>query len=134
MISDVRGETYEQKLANAGLMSLKERRQRGDMIEVFKTMRGFNRVEKREWFEIREEEEVRATRSNTTVTDGVERRRPDVLFKTRANKEIRRNFFTLRVVQPWNEIPDEIKNQKSINSFKNSYDRWKKEQKEQQLR
>ena len=115
-------------------MTLEERQERGDMIEVFKTMRGFNRVEKREWFEIREEEEMRATRSNTTVTDGVERRRPDVLFKTRANKEIRRNFFTIRVVQPWNDIPDEIKNQKSINAFKNSYDRWKKEQREQQTR
>ena len=131
MVSDVRGETYEEKLADAGLLSLKERRQRGDMIEVFKTMRGFNKVERREWFVIREEEEVRATRSNTTVTDGVERRRPDVLFQTRAKKEIRKNFFTMRVVQPWNEIPDEIKNQKSVNAFKNSYDRWKKEQREQ---
>ena len=75
--------------------------------------------------------DVRPTRSNTTVTDGIQQRRPDVLFKARAKKEIRKNFFTLRVVRPWNDIPDEVKNQKSINSFKNAYDRWKKEQQTQ---
>ncbi len=132
MLSDVNGETYEEKLAEAGLTSLADRRRRGDMIEVFKIMKGLIKIEKSDWFELREDVEVRPTRSNTTVTDGVQSRRPDVLFKTRAKKEIRKNFFTLRVVQHWNEIPDEIKNQKTVNAFKNAYDRWRKEEERQQ--
>ena len=31
-------DSYEEKLAEAGLTTLSERRRRGDMIEVFKTM------------------------------------------------------------------------------------------------
>ena len=44
MMSDVKGKTYEQKLKDAGLMLLKERRIRGDMIETFKTIKRMNKV------------------------------------------------------------------------------------------
>ena len=118
-------------MADAGLTSLAERRNRGDMIEVFKIMRGMTKVKKNEWFELREDVDIRPTRLNTTVTDGVLQRRPDVLFKARAKKGIRKNWFTLRVVRPWNDIPDEVKNQKSVNAFKNAYDRWKEEERQQ---
>ena len=50
MISDKRGVSYEQQLESVGLMSLVERRERGDMIETFRTMKGFNRVDKSQWF------------------------------------------------------------------------------------
>ena len=49
IISDVRGATYEEKLKDAGLTTLKERRTRGDLIETFKTMKGFNRVDRQKW-------------------------------------------------------------------------------------
>ena len=48
MISNKRGNTYEERLENVGLTTLTERRARGDMIEVFRTMRGFNEVDKNE--------------------------------------------------------------------------------------
>ena len=41
-----------------------------------------------------------------------------------SQKEIRRNFFMVRVVDRWNELPEEIKGAKSLNSFKNQLDRW----------
>ena len=37
MISDKRGNTYEERLKNIGLTTLTERRERGDAIETFKT-------------------------------------------------------------------------------------------------
>ena len=40
------------------------------MIEVYKTLRGMNRVEKGEWFDIRSGEEARPTRTNTVVEEG----------------------------------------------------------------
>ena len=44
----------------------------------------------------------------------------------RARLEIRRNFFTIRAANEWNNIPDEVKKLISVNSFKNGYDRWVK--------
>ena len=38
MVSNFCGKTYEEKLKEAGMISLQERRQRGDMIQVFKIM------------------------------------------------------------------------------------------------
>ena len=41
-----------------------------------------------------------------------------------ARLEIRRNFYNVRVVKNWNEIPDWVKEKKSVNAFKNAYDKW----------
>ena len=49
-----------------------------------------------------------------------------MLEAERAKLEVRRNFFTVRAVKPWNELPDATKKQSTINGFKNSYDTWKK--------
>ena len=46
MMTDVRGDTYEERLKDAGLEKLIERRKRGDMIETFKVIKGINKVEK----------------------------------------------------------------------------------------
>ena len=119
-LSDVRGETHEDRLRDAGLTTLKERRKRGDAIEVFKTLKGVNKVQKGEWFsEIGEE--ARPTRSNTEVVEGEEVRRELVLVVERANLEIQRNFFNLRAARTWNELPDIAKKQTTVNAFKNAY-------------
>ena len=125
-LSDCRGENYEEKVRKAGLTTLKERRRRGDMIEVYKTLRGMNRVEKKDWFDIRSGEEARPTRTNTVVEEGGERRRTETLYKPSANGEIRDNFFTVRVVRGWNELPEAVKEKKSLDSFKTAYDQWTK--------
>ena len=128
MLSDVKGETYEEKLIDAGLTTLKERRIRGDLIETFKTLKGFNNIEKRAWFAIVEDNQARPnTRANTEVTmEGRQERKLDVLEVQRSRLEIRRNFFTVRVVKQWNELPESVKSSRSINAFKNAYDSWKK--------
>ena len=43
----------------------------------------------------------------------------------RANLEIRRNFFTIRAANTWNLVPDRVKGQKTVNAFKDAYDKWK---------
>ena len=64
MLSDIKGETYEEKLKDAGLTTLTSRRERGDAIEMFKNLIGYNRVTKEKWFTL-ESDEARPTRSNT---------------------------------------------------------------------
>ena len=123
MTSDVRGTTYEDKLKDAGLTTLEKRRERGDAIEAFKTIKGFNRVKKENWFKF-EADDARPTRSNTTVTDEGEKRRKNVMKGESARLEIRRNFFNCRVVKNWNEIPEWVKEKESVNAFKNAYDKW----------
>ena len=43
-----------------------------------------------------------------------------------ARLEVRRNFFTVRVCDPWNNIPLDIRLSPTLNAFKNSYDEWSK--------
>ena len=40
MVSGLDGKTYEEKLKECGLTTLEERRERGDMIQVWKTLHG----------------------------------------------------------------------------------------------
>ena len=127
LISDRRGTIYEGRLASVGLSSLRERRVRGDAIETFKTLRGFNRIDAKQLFEI-SGPEARATRRTTSVSAEGETRRVDSLYSQSSNLEVRKNFYTVRAVATWNAIPDWVREQKSVNSFKNAYDRWKKQE------
>jgi hypothetical protein len=38
-----------------------------------------------------------------------------------ARLEVRRNFFTNRVVEDWNRIPSSLKTAKTVKSFRNGY-------------
>ena len=69
MVSDKKGDLYEEWLKSVGLTTLTERRRRGDMIKTFWTMRGFNRVDKSMWFRFHNSDNARATRSTASVTD-----------------------------------------------------------------
>lgn len=129
MISDKKRRYYEERLKSVGLTSLVERRERGDMIETFRTMRGFNRVNRNNWFQFRNSDNSRATRSTVVVT-GNEQEREDVLYMENVRLDNRKQFFTIRTINKWNQIPDEIKKQKSVNAFKNRYDEWRRSESE----
>ena len=80
---------------------------------------------KKKWFQL-EEDDARPTRRNTKVTDGKEERRKNVLKEESARLEIRRNCFCARASRIWNSIPDIVREQKSVNAFKNAFDKWKR--------
>lgn len=128
-LSDVRGESYEDKLRDAGLTSLKERRRRGDLIEAFKAMKGISKVDRSHWFQI-QPNTARSTRMNMAFAEDNKAYRRESIYKQHANLELRKNFFTLRVTDEWNRLPDAIRNAKSVNAFKNSLDRWHKAEEE----
>ena len=52
-----RNMTYEQKLKILGLTSLVERRERGDMIQMFRSMQGKDSVGYKPFFKLESEEE-----------------------------------------------------------------------------
>ena len=39
--------------------------------------------------------------------------------------EIRRQFFTQRVIEPWNSLPEEMVRSESVEAFKHQYDKWR---------
>jgi hypothetical protein len=89
-------------------------RKRGDLITAYKVVEGKDRVDPATWFTM-----------CRPADDGVTTRRQGGYRNVEANKwrgEIRRNFWSVRVVDPWNSLPDEIKQQDTLNGFKNSLD------------
>ena len=128
MVVGVEGRKYEERLEAVGLTTLSERRARGDMVETFKTLKGANRVDKEKWFQL-QEEESRPTRANANIVDGESVKKREVIVPQRANLEIRKNFFTVRVADAWNSLPDAVKASVSVNGFKNAYDGWRRTQK-----
>ena len=113
MTSGVSWTTYEDKLREVGLTTLENRRQRRDMIHVWKILFGQDHVNKNKWFSSAYEpwENESQTRMSS---DPLNLKIPVV------HTEIWRNFFSLRVINMWNDIPYEIKRAVNLNIFKKS--------------
>ena len=101
---------YEDRLVSLQLQSLYCRRQRGDLIEAFKILNGFMNVQIGTTF----------TLSTTQLTRG----HPFKLFKNRSNLELRRHYFTNRVVNLWNSLPSHVVCSPTVNSFKSRLDNY----------
>ena len=120
--SDKKGDNYDERLKNAGLTTLEDRRRRGDQIQTFKAIKGFSRVEPDEWFSLKDPTITRPTRANTVVTELGETMKAHVMNMPVCRLDVRKNFYNVRIVKEWNSLPENAKNAKSINEFKNLYD------------
>jgi len=132
MVSNLEGGTYEEKLECAGLMKLKDRRKRGDLIETCKIMKGFVKTDKSKLFDIHQEEEyeVRRTRMNMLINEeGESERRENVIRGVKSKTDLRKNFFSQRVCNEWNSLPEKVKEAPNVNCFKNRYDQYMKPKK-----
>ena len=118
MVSGLTGKSYEEKLREINLTSLIDRRARGDLIQTWKIIHGKDDIDKEMFFKLVPEPENR--RINTRFSSGKLN-----IIKPRANTEIRKNFFSVRVIDEWNNLPEEIKSAKTLNQFKNLYDDFK---------
>ena len=94
MMSNLRG-SYEERLALLKMRTLEERRTRMDMIETFKILTGKSNVNFSVWFSLaKDKETVVSTRAATGHLNLVQ--------PTVPNTDLRRNFFSHRVVPLWN--------------------------------
>ena len=109
-IPELKEMSYEARLDRLGLTTLEERRTRGDAIETFKILNGYENVDCSHWFQLAD------TGYNL-------RRHSKTLFKQRSRLEIRKNFFTNRVVTVCNSLNEETVSAESVNSFKIKYDK-----------
>ena len=96
MISGLKGQTYQEKLKELGIQSLVERRTRTDLIQTFKILKGFDRVNFTAWFTTVGQEASRLTRHTSYHCN---------LVPKRSKTDIRANFYSNRVVLLWNQLP-----------------------------
>jgi ribonuclease P/MRP protein subunit RPP40 len=113
MIEECKGMKYSDRLDVSGLTSLEDRRNRGDLIEVFKMIKGISKVNYRIFFTLDANSRTRGHKYK--------------LVKNRSRLEIRRNFFSQRVVSQWNRLPSAVVEADTVNSFKNRYDSYIRE-------
>ena len=125
---------YEPNLHRGGVMALADLMNTIEMLlpphnsrETSKFGGPLNRVERDKWFTVQEETEHWPTRLNTIIVEGRPERKMEVIVGARAQLDVRRNFFTMRVEKGWNKLPEEVKAQRSVNGFKNHYDRWREQ-------
>ena len=109
MIVGLRSKTYEDKLSELGLTTLEIRRKRYDLVQTFKILNGFDKVNPSIWFPTVDNQHTRLTR-NTSYNKN--------LIATRFKTDIRRNFFSVRVVSLWNSLPIEVKESRNVTIFK----------------
>ena len=117
MCSGLKGKSYHEKLKEVGLTTLEERRIRGDLIQVYKTMHGIDDVRIDTWFQ----------RVNPNPVNRVPTRFTSDcwnLIEPSFDSVIRRNFWSVRSVERWNNLPIELKSSNSVNTFKINYDKF----------
>ena len=114
-IPELRGKDYEDRLEVLNLTTLEERRVRGDAIETFKMLSGLENVAYEQFFQL-------------NTTEYRLRRHSKTLFKEHTRLEVRKNFFSNRVVNNWNGLTEDVVSATSVNCFKNRYDKLVNEQ------
>ena len=98
MIPELKSMPYDERLRKLNLPTLQYRRQRGDMIQMFKMM--INIYDKDVIPEIKLRDEI--------VTSHINTRGNSKKSIKKSNKEVARNAFLSRASKVWNTLPEEI--------------------------
>ena len=105
---------YKERLKKINLPTLVYRRYRGDMIEAFKITHGFYDKEVcGDILKIR----------NRSETERESRSHQYTIQRDKCNKDLRKYFFRNRIANQWNNLPIDIVNASTLNTFKKRLDK-----------
>ena len=110
-VTGLKGKTYSEKLKEIDMLSLEKRRTYLELVETFKIIRGYTKVDRSKLFELVSDNLRRQTRSSEC---------PVNIVQKRCNLDIRRNFYTARVSSYWNDLPTDLKLTPALGMFKNN--------------
>ena len=109
----LRNLSYEDRLLRLDMPSLEQRRLRGDLIETYKILTRKEDLKPEIFFKY-------STTGNLRGSNSMK------LFKPRTKMKVRQNFFSQRVIDYWNALPEYVVKAPSTNSFKARLDKhWK---------
>ena len=108
MIPRLRKMTYEERLKKLNLPRLYDRRIRGDMIETYKIMSGKEKLNSRNLFQ---------------PSRFIGRSHSMKLHKKYSRLNMRKNWFTQRVITKWNSLTTNEVESNKTSSFKRRYDK-----------
>ena len=108
-VKGLKRKCYTERLRILNLTTLEKRRKRGDLIEAYKIITGKEGIESSKFFILD---------SNDHGLRGHQFK----LYKQSSRLNVRRNFFTQRVINDWNRLPSHVVEAPSVNSFKNRLD------------
>jgi hypothetical protein len=110
MIPGLKDMEYGERIRLLGLMSLEERRNRADLIELYRMTRGLSVIPLTDFF----------------IVDGGGRTRGHQwkLRKKRFNTDLRKFFFSQRVISRWNELGESVVESSSVECFKRRLSEW----------
>ena len=106
LVSNIRNYSYVDRLKKLNLPSLTYRRLRGDLIEVYKYIYSYYCTEQL----------LQINRSSTTRGHSLK------ITKQHCKSNVRLRFFSLRVTNTWNNLPNSVVSAPSLNTFKNRLD------------
>ena len=109
MVRSLKHLDYEERLRALHLPTLRYRRYRGDMIAVFNILHSTYDIDFSDFFTFS---------ANTHQTRG----HAFKIFKNYCRTDVRKNFFTTRVITPWNDLPKEVITAASMDDFKKLID------------
>ncbi len=113
MVPELRDLDYEDRLREMGLLTLEERRERGDLITMYKIING------KEWID----------RQDTVVLieDGSRRTRGHTrkIVKEHCSSDIKKYSFPHRTVDVWNGLRQDIVEATNIHNFKDKLDKYR---------
>ena len=110
MIPSLRNTPYEERLKELNLFPLTQRRLRGDLIQVFKIIKGIDNMDCTKYFTI--------DRSNYTRGNGCK------IVGKYFNSHESKNYFFNRVVNLWNGLPREVIDCNTVETFKHRIDKY----------
>ena len=108
IIPELRDFNYEERLKECGLTTLETRRLRGDQIEVFKILNGYEIIDRNMFCSLMKDSRTRGHEVK--------------LVKDQCRLGIRKYSLSQRAIHEWNKLSTDCITASSVNMFKNKVD------------